>query len=63
MIGCVIVTHRQGEEAGQVASELIRQGAAPESIVIVHNPTGPAVPELTPPHEGVQDIRKEHNRG
>jgi N-acetylglucosaminyl-diphospho-decaprenol L-rhamnosyltransferase len=63
LIGCVIVTHRQGEEAGRVASELIRQGAAPESVVIVHNPTGPDVPALTPPHEGVQVIRMQHNRG
>jgi GT2 family glycosyltransferase len=63
LIGSVIVTHRQGEEAGRVAGELIRQGAAPESVVIVHNPTSPGAPELVAPQPGVQVIRMQHNRG
>ena len=62
-IGIVVLTHgTEGVYAPLVAS-MLEQGAAPESIVIVHNSTSNDGPVVQPPAPGVRVIHNGRNLG
>lgn len=62
-IGMVILTHRTGAVCAPLVASLLEQGAAPESIVIVHNPISADAPVVPSPAPGVHVIRNDCNLG
>lgn len=58
-----MLTHGSSRESLELTRQLIGEGVAPGSIVIVQNPTSPEDLELEPPDAAVAVIRMDRNSG